>query len=93
MPVSCHLRVVLAQLNVERAKGGQPAISLRRLSQESGVSLSVLASLHTGRSQRVDYSTIDRLLSYFNRFFPVRIDDLFGWKAAQEERRPVNQYL
>jgi hypothetical protein len=86
MPVSCRLRVVLAQLNVERAKSGQPAISLRRLSQESSVSLSVLASLHTGRSQRVDYSTIDRLLSYFNRFFPVSIDDLFTWKSASEER-------
>ena len=84
MSVSCCLRVVLAQLNVERLKSGQPAMSLRRLSQESGVSLSVLASLHTGRSQRIDYATIDRLLTYFNRFFPVSIDDLFAWEATQE---------
>lgn len=84
MPVSCRLRVVLAQLNVENAKRGQPALSLRRLSQESGVSLSVLASLHTGRSQRIDYITIDRLLAYFNRFAPLRINDLFVWEAAQE---------
>jgi hypothetical protein len=34
----------------------------------------------------VDYATIDRLLSYFNRFFPMRMDDLFTWEAAQEER-------
>jgi transcriptional regulator with XRE-family HTH domain len=86
MPVSCRLRIILAQLNLERAKNGQPAISLRRLAQESGVSQSVLVSLHTGRSQRVDYATIDRLLSYFNRFFPMRMDDLFTWEAAQEER-------
>ena len=84
MSVSCHLRVVLAQLNVERLKSGQPAMSLRRLSQESGVSLSVLASLHTGRSQRIDYATIDRLLTYFNGFLPVSIDDLFRWEADQE---------
>ncbi|HVU67100.1 MAG TPA: helix-turn-helix transcriptional regulator [Ktedonobacteraceae bacterium] len=84
MSVSCRLRVVLAQLNVERLKSGQPALSLRRLSQESGVSLSVLAALHTGRSQRVDYATIDRLLTYFNRFLPVSIDDLFRWEADQE---------
>lgn len=84
MPVSCRLRVVLAQLNVERAKRGQPVLSLRRLSQESGVSLSVLSSLHTGRSQRVDYLTIDRLLEYFNRFSPLRIDELFVWEAAPE---------
>lgn len=85
MSVSCRLRIVLAQLNVERAKNCQPAISLRRLSQESGISLSVLASLHTGRSQRIDFVTIDRLLSYFNRFFPTRMDDLFVWEAEQEE--------
>ncbi|HEY1350392.1 MAG TPA: helix-turn-helix transcriptional regulator [Ktedonobacteraceae bacterium] len=81
MPISCRLRVVLAQLNVERAKMSQPLLSLRRLSQESGVSLSVLAALNTGKSQRIDYATIDRLLLYFNRFLPVSIDDLFRWEA------------
>lgn len=89
MPVSCRLRVMLAQLNVERAKKNQPAISLRRLAQESGVSLSVLVSLHTGRSQRVDYITIDRLLSYFNHFFPTCIDDLFTWEAEPEKQQSI----
>lgn len=82
MPISCRLRVVLAQLNVERAKMSQPVLSLRRLSQESGVSLSVLAALNTGKSQRIDYATIDRLLLYFNRFLPVSINDLFSWEAT-----------
>lgn len=86
MPISCRLRIVLAQLNVERAKVSQPALSLRRLSQESGVSLSVLAALNTGKSQRIDYATIDRLLLYFNRFLPVSIDDLFRWEAVPGER-------
>lgn len=84
MPVTCHLRVLLARLNVERAKSGQPAISLRRLAQESGVSQSVLVALHTGRSQRIDYATIDRLLAYFSRFLPVTIDDLLTWGPEQE---------
>lgn len=84
MSVSCRLRIVLAQLNVERLKSDQPALSLRQFSQESGVSLSVLASLHTGRSQRIDYATIDRLLTYFNRFLPVSMDDLFKWEVDQE---------
>jgi len=84
MSVSCRLRIVLAQLNVERLKSDQPALSLRQLSQESGVSLSVLASLHTGRSQRIDYATIDRLLTYFNRFLPVSMDDLFKWEVDRE---------
>jgi transcriptional regulator with XRE-family HTH domain len=88
MPVSCRLRILLAQLNLERAKSGEPAISLRRVAQESGISQSVLVSLHTGRSQRIDYATIDRLLSYFDRFFPVRMDDLFAWEAVQERNAP-----
>ncbi len=84
MPVSCHLRVLLARLNEERARQKQPTISLRRLAQESGVSQSVLVALHTGRSQRIDYATIDRLLAYFNRFLPVSIDDLLSWEPEQE---------
>ena len=86
MPVSCRLRILLAQLNVERAKTGQRAISLRRLAQESGVSQSVLVALHTGHNQRIDYATIDRLLSYFSRFLPVGIEDLLMWEPKQEKQ-------
>ncbi len=79
MTITCHLRVLVAKANVERAKQGKPTLSLRSLARESGVSLSVLASLHTGRSQRVDYTTIDRLLNYFSYYFNVNVDDLFVW--------------
>jgi len=89
MPVSCHLRILLARLNLERAQQGQPAVSLRRLAQESGVSQSVLVSLHTQRNQRIDYATIDRLLSYFSRFLPVGMDDLLTWEPAQERKVPA----
>jgi DNA-binding Xre family transcriptional regulator len=88
MPVSCHLRLLLARLNMERARRGQSAISLRHLALESGVSQSVLVSLNTGRNQRIDYATIDRLLSYFNRFLPVCMDDLLSWEPAQA-RKPI----
>ena len=84
MPVSCHFRILFARLNLERAKNGQSAISLRHLAQESGVSQSVVIALHTGRNQRIDYATIDRLLSYFSRFLPVSIDDLLTWAPTQE---------
>ncbi len=80
MTISCQLRLLLARANVERAKLGQPALSLRRLADESGVSLSVLATLHTGKSQRVDYTTIDHLLTYFNRYFQVTTNDLLTWE-------------
>jgi DNA-binding Xre family transcriptional regulator len=89
MPVSCHLRILLARLNVERAQQGQPAVSLRRLAQESGVSQSVLVALHTERNQRIDYATIDRLLCYFGRFLPVCIDDLLIWEPAHKPNVPA----
>jgi DNA-binding Xre family transcriptional regulator len=87
MTITCHLRVLLAKTNVERAKLGKPALSLRSLAKESGVSLSVLASLHTGRSQRIDYTTIDRLLNYFSCYFNnVSIDDLFAWEKQGQDK-------
>jgi hypothetical protein len=82
--ISCRLRLLLARANVERATQGAPPLSLRRLSEESGVSLSVLASLNTGRSQRIDYNTIDHLLDYFNRYFHVTTGDLLAWEQATE---------
>ncbi|HEV2583678.1 MAG TPA: helix-turn-helix transcriptional regulator [Ktedonobacteraceae bacterium] len=84
MPISCRLRLLLARVNVERAIQGAPPLSLRRLSDESGVSLSVLAALNTGRSQRIDYNTIDHLLDYFNRYFHVTTGDLLAWEQRRE---------
>ncbi len=89
MTITCHLRVLVAKANVERAKQGKPTLSLRSLARESGVSLSVLASLHTGRSQRVDYTTIDRLLNYFSYYFNVSVDDLFVWEKPAKDGVPV----
>ncbi len=85
MPVSCHLRILLARLNVQRAKQGRAAISLRRLAEESSVSLSVLVALHTGRNQRIDYATIDRLLTYFSRSLHVSVNDLLVWEPTSED--------
>jgi len=85
VPVACHLRILLARLNVERAKQGQPTISLRRLAEETGIALSVLVALHTGHSQRADYATLDRLLTYFSRSLQVSMNDLLVWEPAPED--------
>ena len=88
MPVASHLRILLARLNVERAKQGLPAISLRRLADESGASLSVLVALNTGQSRRIDYATVDRLLTYFSRTFPVSVNDLLVWEPGADHAAP-----
>jgi DNA-binding Xre family transcriptional regulator len=82
MTIYCKLRVMLARVNVERAQQGKPTLSLRKLADESGVSLSVLAALNTGRSHRIDYNTIDQLLTYFSRYFNVSTNDLLTWEYA-----------
>ena len=84
LTISCRLRLLLARVNVERAQQGEPPLSLRRLSEESGVSLSVLAALNTGRSSRIDYNTIDQLLRYFNSYFAVTTSDLLNWEQTHE---------
>ncbi len=89
MTISCQLRLLIARVNVERARQGKPPLSLRRLAEESGVSLSVLAAMNTGRSQRIDYATIDQLLSYFSRYFVVTTSDLLTWKQRDEEDMAV----
>lgn len=89
MTLSCQLRVLLAKVNVERAQQGRPTLSLRRLADESGVSLSTLVALNTGRSQRIDYTTIDQLLNYFNRYLTVTTNDLLVWERDHEEDEPV----
>ena len=85
MTISCKFRLLLAKVNVERAKQGKPSLSLRRLAGESGVSLSVLTALNTERSQRIDYTTLDNLLCYFSTYFTVTTSDLLAWEQDLEE--------
>lgn len=89
MTISCQLRLLIARVNVERARQGRAPLSLRRLAEESGVSLSVLAALNTGRSQRIDYATIDQLLRYFSQYFAVTTSDLLVWEQRDEEDMAV----
>jgi len=84
MPVTCQLRILLARLNLERARRGQPAVSLRRLARESGVSLSTIVALNADHSQRVDFATLDRLLAYFSHSLDVSVDDLLVWQPGDE---------
>ncbi len=85
MTISCKLRLLLARANVERAQQGLSPLSLRRLAGESGVSLSALTALNTGRSQRIDYTTLDNLLRYFNTYFSVTTSDLLTWEQDLHE--------
>lgn len=89
MTISCRLRLLLARANVERAQQNEPPLSLRQLALESGVSLSVLTALNTGRNQRIDFQTIDRLLAYFSRYFTVTTGDILQWTGDPQPAASV----
>jgi len=59
------------------------------MAEESGVSLSVLAALNTDKSQRIDYATVDQLLTYFNSYFKVTTNDLLVWERPREVEKVV----
>ncbi len=80
MPVHSNLRLLLAQVNVKRAENQKPALSLRQLAIESGVAESVITALSHDRNKRIDYETIDKLLSYFSQYIDVDTADLLIWK-------------
>jgi DNA-binding Xre family transcriptional regulator len=83
MTISSRLRITLAQINLDRACQQLPPLSLRRVAEESGVSLSVLAALQMGKSHRIDFRTLDRLLIYLNQFRPTDLNDLLTWSQGQ----------
>ncbi len=84
MPVRANLHVLLARLNLERAQRGEPPLSLRQLASESNLAPSICANLAAGRSGRIDFDTIDKLLTFFNQFFPTTAGDLISWEPPPQ---------
>ena len=83
MSIRSNLNLLIAQENVKRARAGQPALTMRRLARDIGLTLSSLSALATGQNQRIDYKTIDKLCAYFS----VGVGDLLERipdEAAQE---------
>jgi DNA-binding Xre family transcriptional regulator len=65
MPVRCTLKVLMARENLTRAQRGEPHLTFRTLAAATNVPLSSLSLLATGKTQRIDFKTIDRLCGYF----------------------------
>ncbi len=84
MPVRANLHILLAKVNLERAQRGEPQLSLRQLALESAVSPSVVTTLAAGRTGRIDFDTIDKLLTFINRYIPANTNDLITWLSDQD---------
>lgn len=75
MPVKFALRKVVARENLRRANTGQPPLTQMEIASGSGVSQSVISTLLTNRSERVDLKTINGLCAFFN----ITPGDLFEY--------------
>ena len=85
MTLRVNIQLLLAQVNVERAKKGETPLTFRQLAIESGITPSVVSTLATGRTRRIDFDTIDRLLAYFNRYIDVNAGDLLVWTGTEPD--------
>lgn len=66
MAVSSRLKIVIMERNLERAREGQPALTLRQLSADTGLALSTITGLTANRARRVDFATLNILCRYLS---------------------------
>jgi transcriptional regulator with XRE-family HTH domain len=86
MPVRSNLQILLAKVNLERSQRGESMLSLRQLAIEADISPSVVSNLVAGRTGRIDFETIDKLLSFINRYVPANTGDLITWTPAGRQQ-------
>lgn len=80
MTVRCTLRLLIARESVRRAEQGLPPLSQAEVAEKAKLPPSVVNGLVTGRQQRVDFKTIDRLCT----FFRVQPGELLIWEPDAE---------
>lgn len=65
MPVRTRIKVLLAEVNLERTRAGEKPISVRKLAEETGLTHSALVQLVNGKSKMVAFETLDKLMQFF----------------------------
>lgn len=79
MAVKSALRKLIARENLRRADTGEPTLSQALIARESGVPQSVISTLVTGKSRRIDFDTINGLC----RFFRIQPGELFEYQPEE----------
>ena len=74
--IKSTLRIVVAHENARRAEHALPPLTQQALADATSISLSVINGLMTGRTQRLDFSTLDRLCT----FFRIQPGSLLRWE-------------
>ena len=81
MPIKARIKVLLAEVNLERARSGERPVSVRRLSEETGITHSALVQLANGKSKMVAFETLDKLMRFFKT---ERLDSLLEYIPVNE---------
>jgi DNA-binding Xre family transcriptional regulator len=65
MPIRARIKVLLAEVNLERTRRGEKPISVRQLAEDTGITHSALVQLVNGKSKMVAFETLDKLMQFF----------------------------
>lgn len=66
MPIKSRVKVLLAEVNLERTRAGQKPISVRQIAEDTGITHSALVKLVNNKSGMVSFETLDKLMKFFN---------------------------
>ena len=75
-----HLKELIGKYESESRK----SISYREISKETGVAISSISDIATGKSTRVDLQTLDSLVRYFSGLFKREISICDLLKMVEE---------
>lgn len=64
--VRSRLRAVIAERNAARLNAGLEPLTVRKISDDTGLSTSVIGGLNSGRSKMVSFETLDLLCEYLD---------------------------
>jgi putative transcriptional regulator len=66
MAIRTRLRALIAERNLERINAGEAGLSIRSVARDAGLSSPVISALVNNRTQRIDYTTLDKLCRFFD---------------------------
>lgn len=78
--VQSRLKIVWAEHNLKRAREGKDPVTLRQISQATGLATSTITGLTTNRQQQVHFRTLSLLCA----FFEVSPGDLFLYTPTDD---------
>jgi putative transcriptional regulator len=89
--VRSRLKIVIHERNTERVRRGKQPLTIRRISELTGISTGAITGLSTNRVTRYDSITLQKLC----RFFNCTPGDILEYLPENEDFRPgdPNQYL